>query len=84
MPTIQEVKDAVNQTVQQVKDQITASVTDEISKVSAQITALKDQIAAGAQVSTDDLNQLNTSVQSIGQSAVNAIQTISTSDGAQS
>ena len=83
MATIAELKAAVDTAVGQVKADIAAAISKEKGEIVTQIQALKDQIAAGASVSAEDLNSILASVGSIGTTGVAAVDTISQEDGAQ-
>jgi len=82
MPSIDDVKAAVQAAADGVKTAVTDAVTKETTEITAQIQALKDQIAAGGTISQADLDALVASVNGIAPAATSAIDAISTSDGA--
>jgi len=82
MPSINEVKTAVAAKAEEVKAAINTAVATETEQVTAQIKALKDQIAAGASVSVEDLDALLGSVGGIAPAVTSAVDAISSNDGA--
>ncbi len=82
MPSIDDVKAAVQAAADGVKTAVIDAVTKETTEVTAQIQALKDIIASGGTISQADLDALVASVQGIAPAATSAIDAISTSDGA--
>lgn len=77
MPSIQDVKDAVNAAVLQVQTAITTAVTAETAVVVAQIKA----IPPGTSITQADIDSIVASVQGIGPAAATAIDSIATNDG---
>lgn len=78
MPSIDDVKAAVQAAADSVKTAVTDSVAKETAEIVAQIQALKGQ----SSVSQADLDALVASVQGIAPAATSAIDSISASDGA--